>query len=128
MIWASAEPVIWEVRATFFSIAATVATQTCLCYLTTTVVLRVEGYNQASPGPGGNPGQMMGVSGRRGPVGPEGTTNMGTALLSENGIMVMYPTHTPAETDFLKHTDLNERSWVFCQCSDYKNQALAVAL
>lgn len=55
------------------------------------VVLHVDGYNQASPGPGGNPGQMMVISGRRGPTGPEGTTNMGTPLMSENGSMVMYP-------------------------------------
>uniref|UniRef100_H3CYC9 Paraspeckle component 1 n=1 Tax=Tetraodon nigroviridis TaxID=99883 RepID=H3CYC9_TETNG len=46
-----------------------------------------DGYNQASPGPAGNPGQLMGVSGRRGPTGPEGAPNMGTALMSENGSM-----------------------------------------
>ena len=54
------------------------------------IVLRVDGYNQASPGPSANQGQMMGMSGRGGPIGPEGTTNMGTALMSENGTMVMY--------------------------------------
>ncbi|XP_056883211.1 paraspeckle component 1 isoform X1 [Takifugu flavidus] len=46
-----------------------------------------DGYNQASPGPGGSQGQMMGISGGRGPTGPEGTTNMGTPLLSDNGSM-----------------------------------------
>lgn len=54
------------------------------------VVLRVDGFNQASPGPSGNQGQMMGMSGRGGAAGPEGTTNMGTPLMSENGAMVMY--------------------------------------
>lgn len=52
-------------------------------------VLRVDGYNQASPS--GNQGQMMGMSGRGGAIGPEGTANMGTPLMSENGAMVMYP-------------------------------------
>ncbi|XP_036947270.1 paraspeckle component 1 isoform X1 [Acanthopagrus latus] len=46
-----------------------------------------DGFNQASPGPSGNQGQMMGMSGRGGAAGPEGTTNMGTPLMSENGAM-----------------------------------------
>lgn len=54
------------------------------------VVLRVDGYNQASPGPSGNQSQMMGMSGRGGAIGPEGTANMGTPLMSENGAMVTY--------------------------------------
>lgn len=54
------------------------------------VVLGVDGFNQGSPGPSGNQGQMMGMSGRGGAVGPEGTTNVGTPLMSENGAMVMY--------------------------------------
>lgn len=54
------------------------------------VVLRVDGYNRASPGPSANQGQMMSMSGRGGTIGPEGTTNMGTPLMSENGAMVMY--------------------------------------
>lgn len=54
------------------------------------IVLCVDGYNQASAGPSGNQGQMMGMSGRGGTIGPEGTANMGTALMSENGAMVMY--------------------------------------
>lgn len=54
-------------------------------------VLRVDGYNQASAGSSGNQGQMMGMSGRGGAIGPEGTANMGTPLMSENGAMVMYP-------------------------------------
>lgn len=54
------------------------------------VVLRVDGFNQASPGPSGNQGQMMGMSGRGGPIVPEGTPNMGTPMMSENGAMVMY--------------------------------------
>lgn len=54
------------------------------------VVLRVDGYNQASAGPSGNQGQMMGMSGRGGPTGPEGTAKVGTPLMSENGAMVMY--------------------------------------
>uniref|UniRef100_A0A3Q0SLR5 Paraspeckle component 1 n=1 Tax=Amphilophus citrinellus TaxID=61819 RepID=A0A3Q0SLR5_AMPCI len=45
------------------------------------------GYNQASAGPSGNQGQMMGMSGRGGPIGPEGTAKMGTPLMSENGAM-----------------------------------------
>lgn len=53
-------------------------------------VLRVDGYNQASAGPSGNQGQMMGMSGRGGAIGPEGTANMGVPLMSENGAMVMY--------------------------------------
>lgn len=32
----------------------------------------------------------MGMSGRGGPTGPEGTAKMGTPLMSENGAMVMY--------------------------------------
>uniref|UniRef100_A0A8D2ZIR7 RRM domain-containing protein n=1 Tax=Scophthalmus maximus TaxID=52904 RepID=A0A8D2ZIR7_SCOMX len=51
------------------------------------VVLRVDGYNQASAGPGGNQGQMMGMSGRGGAIGPEGNANMGAPLMSENGAM-----------------------------------------
>lgn len=54
-------------------------------------VLRVDGYNQASAGPSGNQGQMMGMSGRGGAIGPEGTANLGTPLMSENGAMVTYP-------------------------------------
>ena len=54
------------------------------------VVLRVDGYNQASAGPGANQGQMMGMSGRGGAIGPEGTANMGSPLMSDNGAMVMY--------------------------------------
>lgn len=54
------------------------------------VVLRVDGYNQASAGPAGNQGQMMAMSGRGGVIGPEGTANMGTPLMSENGAMVTY--------------------------------------
>lgn len=54
------------------------------------IVLHVDGYNQASAGPSGNQGQMMGMSGRGGPIGPEGTAKMGTPLMSENGAMVMY--------------------------------------
>uniref|UniRef100_A0A8C2WLQ1 Paraspeckle component 1 n=1 Tax=Cyclopterus lumpus TaxID=8103 RepID=A0A8C2WLQ1_CYCLU len=46
-----------------------------------------DGFNQGSPGPGGNQGQMMGMSGRGGAIGPEGTANMGTPLMSENGAM-----------------------------------------
>nr|XP_020447593.1 paraspeckle component 1-like [Monopterus albus] len=46
-----------------------------------------DGYNQASAGPSGNQGQMMGMSGRGGAIGPEGTANMGTPLMSENGAM-----------------------------------------
>nr|XP_046237931.1 paraspeckle component 1 isoform X2 [Scatophagus argus] len=46
-----------------------------------------DGYNQVSPGPSGNQGQMMGMSGRGGAIGPEGTTNLGTPLMSENGAM-----------------------------------------
>uniref|UniRef100_A0A3Q2FM86 RRM domain-containing protein n=1 Tax=Cyprinodon variegatus TaxID=28743 RepID=A0A3Q2FM86_CYPVA len=45
------------------------------------------GFNQASAGPSGNQGQMMGVSGRGGAIAPEGATNMGTPLMSENGAM-----------------------------------------
>lgn len=33
---------------------------------------------------------MMGMSGRGAAVGAEGTANMGTPLMSENGAMVMY--------------------------------------
>lgn len=54
------------------------------------VVLRVDGFNQASPGPSANQGQMLGMSGRGGPIAPEGSTNMGTPMMSENGAMVMY--------------------------------------
>lgn len=61
------------------------------------VVLRVDGYNQASPGPSGNQGQMMGMSGRGGPIPPEGTANLGTPLMSENGAMVTYPSDTPQD-------------------------------
>ncbi|CAJ1087037.1 paraspeckle component 1 [Xyrichtys novacula] len=46
-----------------------------------------DGFNRASPGPSANQGQMMGMSARGGPVGPEGTANMGTPLMSENGAM-----------------------------------------
>lgn len=52
--------------------------------------MRVDGYNQASAGPSGNQGQMMGISGRGGAIGPEGTANMETPLMSENGAMVMF--------------------------------------
>ncbi|KAI3366076.1 hypothetical protein L3Q82_009898 [Scortum barcoo] len=48
-----------------------------------------DGFNQASPGPSANPGQMMGMSGRGGAIGPEGTANMGTPMMSENGAMRM---------------------------------------
>ena len=54
------------------------------------VVLHVDGYNPAPAGPGGNQGQMMAMSGRGGAIGGEGTANMGTQLMSENGAMVMY--------------------------------------
>uniref|UniRef100_A0A3B4WLB2 Paraspeckle component 1 n=1 Tax=Seriola lalandi dorsalis TaxID=1841481 RepID=A0A3B4WLB2_SERLL len=47
----------------------------------------VNGYNQANAGPTGNQGQMMGMSGRGGAIGPEGTANMGTPLMPENGAM-----------------------------------------
>ncbi|XP_024865828.1 paraspeckle component 1 [Kryptolebias marmoratus] len=58
-----------------------------------------DGYNPASAGPSGNQGQMMGVSGRGGAVGPEGTANMGTPLMSENGSMRndRYPQGGPME-------------------------------
>ncbi|XP_047211522.1 paraspeckle component 1 [Girardinichthys multiradiatus] len=46
-----------------------------------------DGFNQASAGPTGNQGQMMGVSGRGGAITPEGASNMGTPLMSENGAM-----------------------------------------
>ncbi|XP_014858597.1 PREDICTED: paraspeckle component 1-like isoform X1 [Poecilia mexicana] len=46
-----------------------------------------DGFNQASGGPTGNQGQMMGVSGRGGAIAPEGTSNMGTPMMSENGAM-----------------------------------------
>ncbi|XP_035808868.2 paraspeckle component 1 isoform X1 [Amphiprion ocellaris] len=46
-----------------------------------------DGFNQASAGPSANQGQMMGMSGRGGAIGPEGTANMGTPLMSENGAM-----------------------------------------
>lgn len=75
-------------------LTAIIATKACFCDQNInywSVVLHVDGYNQASPGPGGNPGQMMGISGRRGPTGTEGTTNMGTPLMSDNGSMVIYP-------------------------------------
>uniref|UniRef100_A0A3Q3J2Q8 RRM domain-containing protein n=1 Tax=Monopterus albus TaxID=43700 RepID=A0A3Q3J2Q8_MONAL len=49
--------------------------------------VHADGYNQASAGPSGNQGQMMGMSGRGGAIGPEGTANMGTPLMSENGAM-----------------------------------------
>uniref|UniRef100_A0A673A6L2 RRM domain-containing protein n=1 Tax=Sphaeramia orbicularis TaxID=375764 RepID=A0A673A6L2_9TELE len=51
------------------------------------VVLRVDGFNQASAGPVANQAQMMGMSGRAGAGGPEGTPNMGTPMMSENGAM-----------------------------------------
>lgn len=54
------------------------------------VVLGVDGFNQASPGPSANQGQMMTMSGRGAPIGPEGSTNMGTPLMPENGAMVTY--------------------------------------
>lgn len=53
-------------------------------------VLRVDAFNQASPGPSGNQGQMMALSARGGAIGPEGTPNMGTPGMSENGATVMY--------------------------------------
>ncbi|KAM9766334.1 paraspeckle component 1 [Menidia menidia] len=46
-----------------------------------------DGYNPASAGPPGNQAQMMGMSGRGAAIGPEGTANMGTPLMSENGAM-----------------------------------------
>lgn len=54
------------------------------------VVLGVDGFNQASPGPSANQGQMMAMSGRGAPIGPEGSANVGTALMAENGAMVTY--------------------------------------
>ncbi|KAM9328745.1 paraspeckle component 1 isoform 2-T3 [Pholidichthys leucotaenia] len=45
-----------------------------------------DGYNQASAGPSANQGQMMGMSGRGGPIGAEA---MGTPVMSENGAMVL---------------------------------------
>lgn len=68
------------------------------------VVLGVDGYNQASPGPSGNQGQMMGMSGRGGPIAPEGTTNMGTPLMSENGTMVMYQKKISLSIDYTART------------------------
>lgn len=59
------------------------------------VVLGADGFNRASPGPSANQGQMMAMSGRGAPVGPEGSTNMGTALMAENGAMVTYRRITP---------------------------------
>ncbi|XP_061571691.1 paraspeckle component 1 isoform X2 [Cololabis saira] len=46
-----------------------------------------DGYNQAPAGPSANQGQMMGLSARGGAVGPEGTANMGTPVMTENGAM-----------------------------------------
>lgn len=54
------------------------------------VVLGVDGFNQASPGPSTNQGQMMAMSGRGAPIGPEASANMGTQLMAENGAMVTY--------------------------------------
>lgn len=57
------------------------------------VVLRVDGFNPASAGAVGNQGpQMMGMgmSGRGAAIGPEGTPNLGTSMMSDNGAMVMY--------------------------------------
>ncbi|KAK1876468.1 Rho GTPase-activating protein 20 [Dissostichus eleginoides] len=48
-----------------------------------------DGYNQGSPGANGNQGQMMGMSGRGAAIGQEGTANMGSPLMSENGAMRM---------------------------------------
>ncbi|XP_058468291.1 paraspeckle component 1 isoform X2 [Solea solea] len=57
---------------------------------------RGDGYNQASAAPGANQGanqgahqgtQMMGMSGRGGAIGPEGSPNMGVQLMPENGAM-----------------------------------------
>lgn len=62
------------------------------CY----VVLRVDGFNPASvAGASVNQGppQMMGIgmSGRAGAMGPEGTPNMGAPnMMPDNGAMVMY--------------------------------------
>lgn len=36
------------------------------------------------------PSQMMGIAGRVGAMGPEGSSNMGTHLIPDNGVMVMY--------------------------------------
>lgn len=58
-------------------------------------VLGVDGFNQASPGPSANQGQMMAMSGRGAPLGPEGSTNMGTPLMAENGAMVTYQRVAP---------------------------------
>nr|XP_020489808.1 paraspeckle component 1 [Labrus bergylta] len=46
-----------------------------------------DGFNQGSPGPAANPGQMMAVSGRGGAVGPDGNANVGSPMMSENGAM-----------------------------------------
>ncbi|XP_034462896.1 paraspeckle component 1 isoform X3 [Hippoglossus hippoglossus] len=46
-----------------------------------------DGYNPPPAGPSGNQGQMMAMSGRGGAIGGEGTANMGTPLMSENGAM-----------------------------------------
>uniref|UniRef100_A0A1A8JM74 Paraspeckle component 1 n=1 Tax=Nothobranchius kuhntae TaxID=321403 RepID=A0A1A8JM74_NOTKU len=46
-----------------------------------------DGYSQTSAGPSVNQGQMMGISGRGGAIGPEGTPPLGTPLMSENGAM-----------------------------------------
>uniref|UniRef100_A0A3Q3LA22 Paraspeckle component 1 n=1 Tax=Labrus bergylta TaxID=56723 RepID=A0A3Q3LA22_9LABR len=51
------------------------------------IVLGVDGFNQGSPGPAANPGQMMAVSGRGGAVGPDGNANVGSPMMSENGAM-----------------------------------------
>lgn len=37
----------------------------------------------------GNPPQM-GLAGRVGAMGPDGSSNMGTPLIPDNGVMVMY--------------------------------------
>ncbi|XP_054646600.1 paraspeckle component 1 isoform X2 [Dunckerocampus dactyliophorus] len=46
-----------------------------------------DGYNPAPAGPNPNQGQPMSMSGRGTATGPEGTANMGTMLMSENGNM-----------------------------------------
>lgn len=50
----------------------------------------VDGFNQVTAGPTGNQGQMIPVIGKGGAIAPEGTSNMGTPLMSENGAMVTY--------------------------------------
>ncbi|KAL1282366.1 hypothetical protein QQF64_001169, partial [Cirrhinus molitorella] len=37
----------------------------------------------------GNPSQM-GIAGRVGAMGPDGSSNIGTPLIPDNGVMVMY--------------------------------------